>query len=320
MNKVINSISINLLFSTLIFEEIVDYFCAMKILDGKIVSQAVKDQIKEKAKLFIDKHGRAPHLAAILIGTDGASETYVASKVKNCEEVGFKSTLLRFDENIAESELIKAIEKLNSDDDVDGILVQLPLPKQINEEKIINLINPDKDVDGFHPVSIGKMVQGSPTFIPATPFGILLMLEHYNIETSGKHAVVIGRSNIVGRPISILLSRNTYPGNCTVTVCHSRTKGLQEICLQADIIVAALGIPEFLKADMVKENAVVIDVGITRVADASKKSGFALKGDVDFANVSPKCSYITPVPGGVGLMTIAALLMNTFTACENKFK
>jgi methylenetetrahydrofolate dehydrogenase (NADP+)/methenyltetrahydrofolate cyclohydrolase len=292
----------------------------MQILDGKIVSQAVKDTVKEKTILFKNKRNKTPHLAAILVGTNGASETYVASKVKNCEEVGFKSSLIRLDENISEDELVANIEKLNNDDDVDGILVQLPLPKQIDEEKIISLINPDKDVDGFHPMSIGKMVQGLPTFIPATPYGILLMLEHYKIETSGKHAVVIGRSNIVGRPISILLSRNTYPGNCTVTVCHSRTKNLQEICLQADIIVAALGIPEFLKADMVKENAVVVDVGITRVADASKKSGFAIKGDVDFANVAPKCSYITPVPGGVGLMTIAALLMNTFTACENKYK
>lgn len=292
----------------------------MQILDGKIVSQSVKDKVKEKVTLRKKEGKKTPHLAAVLIGTNGASETYVASKVKNCEEVGFKSSLVRFDENIAEAELIVAIEKLNDDKDVDGILVQLPLPKQINEEKIINIIHPDKDVDGFHPMSIGKMVQGLPTFIPATPYGILLMLEHYKIETSGKHAVVIGRSNIVGRPISILLSRNTYPGNCTVTVCHSRTKNLKEICLQADIIVAALGISEFLKADMVKENAVVIDVGITRVADASKKSGFALKGDVDFANVAPKCSYITPVPGGVGLMTIAALLMNTFTACENRYK
>ncbi|MBK7121508.1 MAG: bifunctional 5,10-methylene-tetrahydrofolate dehydrogenase/5,10-methylene-tetrahydrofolate cyclohydrolase [Chitinophagaceae bacterium] len=292
----------------------------MQILDGKIVSQTVKNNIKEKTIAFTASGNKTPHLAAILVGSNGASETYVASKVKNCEEVGFKSSLLRFDENIAETELTAAIEKLNADDDVDGILVQLPLPKQINEEKIINLINPEKDVDGFHPVSIGKMVQGSPTFIPATPYGILLMLEHYKIETSGKHAVVIGRSNIVGRPISILLSRNTYPGNCTVTVCHSRTTNLKEICLQADIIVAALGIPEFLKGDMVKENAVVIDVGITRVADASKKTGFAIKGDVDFADVAPKCSYITPVPGGVGLMTIAALLMNTFTACENKIK
>ena len=292
----------------------------MQILDGKIVSQSVKEEIKDKTLLFKTNGNKTPHLAAILVGSDGASETYVASKVKNCEEVGFKSTLIRFNDNIAEAELIAVIEKLNSDDDIDGILVQLPLPKQIDEEKIINIINPEKDVDGFHPVSIGKMVQGLPTFIPATPYGILLMLEHYQIETSGKHTVVIGRSNIVGRPISILLSRNTYPGNCTVTVCHSRTKKLKEICLQADIIVAALGIPEFLKADMVKENTVVIDVGITRVADASKKSGFALKGDVDFINVAPKCSYITPVPGGVGLMTIAALLKNTFTACENKYK
>ena len=292
----------------------------MQILDGKIVSASVKEKIKEKTLSFKSKGNRAPHLAAILVGSNGASETYVASKVKNCEEVGFKSSLIRFDENIEEATLITAIEKLNNDDDVDGILVQLPLPKQIDEGKIISLINPNKDVDGFHPVSIGKMVQGLPTFIPATPYGILLMLEHYKIETSGKHAVVIGRSNIVGRPISILLGMNTYPGNCTVTVCHSRTKNLKEICLQADIIVAALGIPEFLKADMVKENAIVIDVGITRVADASKKSGFAIKGDVDFANVAPKCSYITPVPGGVGLMTIAALLMNTFSACENKYK
>ena len=292
----------------------------MQILDGKIVSQSVKDTVKEKTMLFKSNGNKTPHLAAVLVGNNGASETYVASKVKNCEEVGFKSTLVRLDENIAEAELIATIEKLNNDDDVDGILVQLPLPKQIDEEKIISLITPDKDVDGFHPMSIGKMVQGLPTFIPATPYGILLMLEHYKIETSGKHAVVIGRSNIVGRPISILLSRNTYPGNCTVTVCHSRTKKLKEICLQADIIVAALGIPEFLKEDMVKENAVVIDVGITRVADASKKSGFAIKGDVDFANVASKCNYITPVPGGVGLMTIAALLMNTFTAAELKSK
>lgn len=292
----------------------------MQILDGRIVSQSVKDRVKEKVILFKKAGKKTPHLAAVLVGTNGASETYVASKVKNCEEVGFKSSLLRFDENISESALIASIEELNNDNDVDGILVQLPLPKQINEEKIINIIHPGKDVDGFHPMSVGKMVQGSPTFIPATPYGILLMLEYYKIETSGKHAVVIGRSNIVGRPISILLSRNTYPGNCTVTVCHSRTANLKEICLQADIIVAALGIPEFLKADMVKENAVVIDVGITRVPDATKRSGFAIKGDVDFANVSPKCSYITPVPGGVGLMTIAALLMNTFTACENKYQ
>ena len=298
----------------------VAYFCPMQLLDGKLVSRSVKEKVKDKTDLLKKEGKKTPHLAAILVGNNGASETYVASKVMSCEEVGFKSSLLRFEETISEQELINAIEKLNNDEDVDGILVQLPLPKQINEETIISIIHPDKDVDGFHPVSIGKMVQGLPTFIPATPYGILLMLEHYKIETAGKHAVVIGRSNIVGRPISILLSRNSYPGNCTVTVCHSKTSNLKEICLQADIIVAALGIPEFLKADMVKENAVVVDVGITRVADASKKSGFAIKGDVDFASVAPKCSYITPVPGGVGLMTIAALLMNTLMACETKYK
>lgn len=290
----------------------------MQILDGKVVSQTVKDTLKEKTLQLKASGKKAPHLAAILVGNNGASETYVASKVKNCEEIGFTSSLIRFDENIDEHTLFAAIEKLNADDDVDGILVQLPLPKQINEEKVINLINPDKDVDGFHPMSIGKMVQGLPTFIPATPYGIMLILEHYKIETKGKHAVVIGRSNIVGRPISILLSRNTNPGNCTVTLCHSHTPNLKEICLQADIIVAALGKPEFLKADMVKENAVVVDVGITRVADSTKKSGFAIKGDVDFANVAPKCSYITPVPGGVGLMTIAALMTNTYEACVMK--
>lgn len=290
----------------------------MQILDGKIVSQAVKDSIKAKTAQLKEQGKKTPHLAAVLVGNNGASETYVASKVKSCEEVGFKSTLIRLDADIAENALISAVERLNNDADVDGILVQLPLPKQINEEKIINLIHPDKDVDGFHPVSVGKMVLGQPAFIPATPYGILLMLEHYKIETKGKHAVIIGRSNIVGRPISILLNRNAYPGNCTVTVCHSHTPNLKEICLQADIIVAALGKPQFLTADMVKENAVVVDVGITRVPDATKKSGFAIKGDVDFANVAPKCSYITPVPGGVGLMTIAALLMNTYNASMNK--
>jgi methylenetetrahydrofolate dehydrogenase (NADP+) / methenyltetrahydrofolate cyclohydrolase len=290
----------------------------MQILDGKIVSQSVKDSIKEKTLQLKTGKKKTPHLAAVLVGADGASETYVASKVKSCEEVGFTSTLIRLDASINEEELVEAIEKLNADEDVDGILVQLPLPKQISEERIINLIDPAKDVDGFHPVSVGRMVQGLSTFIPATPYGILLMMEHYKIETKGKHAVVIGRSNIVGRPISILLNRNTYPGNCTVTVCHSHTPNLKELCLQADIIVAALGKPGFLTADMVKENAVIIDVGITRVADPSKKSGFAIKGDVDFVNVAPKCSYISPVPGGVGLMTIAALLMNTYKACTDK--
>ncbi len=287
----------------------------MQLLDGKLVSQAVKNLLKEKVARLKATGGKTPHLAAILVGSNGASETYVASKVKNCEEIGFKSSLIRLDEAVTEQELMDTIEQLNIDADVDGILVQLPLPKQINEDKIISLINPKKDVDGFHPMSVGKMVQGLPTFIPATPYGIMLMLEYYKIQTKGKHAVVIGRSNIVGRPISILLSRNTNFGNCTVTVCHSHTHNLKEICLQADIIVAALGRPAFLTADMVKENAVVIDVGITRVPDASKKSGFAIKGDVDFENVAPKCSYITPVPGGVGLMTIGALLMNTYNAC-----
>ena len=287
----------------------------MQLLDGKLVSQAVKNSLKEKVDQLKATGSKTPHLVAILVGSNGASETYVASKVKNCEEIGFKSSLIRLDEAVSEQELMDTIEQLNNDVDVDGILVQLPLPKQIKEDKIISLINPKKDVDGFHPMSVGKMVQGLPTFIPATPYGIILMLEHYKIETKGKHAVVIGRSNIVGRPISILLSRNSNPGNCTVTVCHSHTHNLKEICLQADIIVAALGRPAFLTADMVKENAVVIDVGITRVPDASKKSGFSIKGDVDFENVAPKCSYITPVPGGVGLMTIGALLMNTYNAC-----
>ena len=303
-----------MLFYTEFYEEIVDYFCTMQILDGKIVSQAVKDDIKEKTVLLKAQGKKAPHLAAVLVGQNGASETYVASKVKNCEEVGFKSSLIRLDDNIDEQVLLDVIEALNANEDVDGILVQLPLPKQISEAKIINSIHPHKDVDGFHPVSIGKMVLGLPTFIPATPYGIMLMLEHYKIKTTGKHAVIIGRSNIVGRPISILLNNNTDPGNCTVTVCHSRTKNITELCRQADIIIAALGIPGFLKADMVKEGAVVIDVGITRVADNTKKSGFAIKGDVDFINVAPKCSYITPVPGGVGLMTIAALLKNTLNA------
>jgi methylenetetrahydrofolate dehydrogenase (NADP+)/methenyltetrahydrofolate cyclohydrolase len=290
----------------------------MQILDGKIVSQSVKDQLKAKTDALIAAGKKQPHLAAILVGNNGASETYVASKVKTCEAIGFKSTLVRLEATVTEAALIEAIETLNNDADVDGILVQLPLPKQIDDEKIISLIHPDKDVDGFSPVSVGKLVQGLPTFIPATPYGIMLMLEHYNIETAGKHAVVIGRSNIVGRPMSILLSQNTNPGNCTVTVCHSRTTNLKEICLQADIIVAALGKPGFLKADMVKEGAVVIDVGITRVADETKKSGFSIKGDVDFDTVAPKCSYITPVPGGVGLMTIGALMMNTFNAAEGK--
>ena len=292
----------------------------MQILNGKIVSQHIKNELKSFVDNLIIEGKRAPHLAAILVGNNGASETYVASKIKNCEEIGFKSSLIRLDDNIAEQELINAINQLNENDLVDGILVQLPLPPHFDEQKIINLINPNKDVDGFSPVSIGKMVLGMPTFIPATPYGIMLMLEHYNIETSGKHAVVIGRSNIVGRPMSILLGQSSKYGNCTVTVCHSRTKNIKEICLTADIIIAAIGIPEFVKSDMVKDGAVVIDVGITRVKDDSKKSGFSIKGDVEFDSVSPKCSFISPVPGGVGLMTIAALLKNTLNAYNQQKK
>lgn len=290
----------------------------MQLLDGKIVSAGVKNELLEKTSLLKEKYNRTPHLAAILVGSDGASETYVANKIKNCEAIGFKSTLIRFPQDTPEEKVIEAIKILNNDNDVDGILVQFPLPKQISEVKIINLINPEKDVDGFHPENSGKLMQGQPSFIPATPYGIMLMLKYYNIDITGLHAVVIGRSNIVGRPMSILLSQNTNPGNCTVTLCHSRTKNLKEHCLQADIIVAALGKPGFLKADMVKKNAIVIDVGITRIADATKKSGYRLMGDVDFENVAPKCSYISPVPGGVGLMTIGALLMNTHNAFLQK--
>ena len=290
----------------------------MQILDGKKASQSIKDQLAIEVAQRANEGKKVPHLAAILVGQNGASETYVAAKVKACEEVGFKSTLIRFEEEVSENKLLEKINELNNDPDVDGILVQLPLPKYISDEEVINTIVPDKDVDGFHPVNIGRMVQGQPTFVPATPYGIMLLLEHYKINTKGKHAVVIGRSNIVGRPMSILLSGNSNPGNCTVTICHSHTKNLEEVCQQGDIIVAALGRPDFVKANMVKEGAVVIDVGITRVNDATRKSGFKLKGDVDYEQVSPKCSWITPVPGGVGPMTIAALLKNTFRSCEMK--
>lgn len=290
----------------------------MEMLDGKLVSQSVQDDLKKKVEARRNEGKKLPHLAAILIGNNGASETYVASKVKSCEEIGFRSTLLRLPADIPEETLLEHIDILNRDSDVDGILVQLPLPAHIREQQVIESIRVDKDVDGFHPESVGRMVQGLPAFLPATPYGILLLLEHYKVETKGKHAVVIGRSNIVGRPISILLNRNDYPGNCTVTVCHSHTPNLKEICLQADIIIAALGRPEFLTADMVREGAVVIDVGITRVPDPSRKSGFSIRGDVHFDSVAPRCTYITPVPGGVGPMTIAALLMNTWKACIAK--
>ena len=290
----------------------------MQILDGKLVSASIQDSLKLQVAALKAEGKKTPHLAAVLVGHNGASETYVGAKVKACAAIWDKTSLLRLEDSVTEIRLLALIEELNADPDVDGILVQLPLPKHISEERVIMTIHPDKDVDGFHPVNAGKLVQGTPAFISATPHGIILLLEHYKIETRGKQAAVIGRSNIVGRPMSILLSANSYPGNSTVTLCHSQTHNIKEICLRSDIIVAALGRPGFVTADMVKDGAVVIDVGITRVPDASKKSGFALKGDVDFAGVSPKCSYITPVPGGVGPMTIAALMKNTFTACANK--
>lgn len=283
-------------------------------LDGTLASKAVKEQLKQQTLRLEQEGKRAPHLAAVLIGSNGASETYVASKVKSCNEIGFDSTLVRFEESISEQELLDKIAELNNDDFIDGILVQLPLPKHISEAKVINAVSPLKDVDGFHPVSVGRMVQGLKTFIPATPYGIMLMLEHYNLETKGKHAVVIGRSNIVGRPMSILLSSNTTYGNCTVTICHSHTHNLKEICLQGDIIIAALGRAEFVKADMVKRGAIVIDVGITRVEDATATKGYRIKGDVDFAGVSTVAGAISPVPGGVGPMTIAGLMKNTMDA------
>ena len=287
----------------------------MQILDGQLVSQLTKDDLKLKVAHLKTEGRKIPHLAAILVGANGASETYVGSKVRACNEIGYKSTLMRLSDDISEFKLLSLIEELNVDPDVDGILVQLPLPKHISDEKVINAISPSKDVDGFHPQNVGKMIQGLPTMIPATPYGILLLLEHYKIQTNGMHAVVIGRSNIVGRPMSVLLSANGYPGNCTVTICHSHTRNLEEICRSGDLVVAALGRAGFVKADMIKEGAVVIDVGISRVPDASKKSGYAIKGDVNFQEVAPKCSYITPVPGGVGPMTIAALMRNTLKAC-----
>ncbi len=294
------------------------YLCAMQILDGKKAAQAIRDELKIEVAQLNAEGKKIPHLAAILVGDNGASATYVGAKVKACEEVGFKSTLIHFEETVSESRLLDKIRELNNDPDVDGILVQLPLPSHISDEEVINSIDPDKDVDGFHPVNVGNMVQGLPTFVPATPHGIMLLLAHYKIDTAGKHAVVVGRSNIVGRPMSILLSGNSNPGNCTVTVCHSKTKDIRYFCQQANIIVAALGKPGFITADMVKEGAIVIDVGITRIEDPAKKSGFRLKGDVDFDSVAPKCSWITPVPGGVGPMTIAALMKNTYRSCMQK--
>lgn len=290
----------------------------MKLLDGKWVSSAVLEEVAAEVALLKEKYGRTPHLAAILVGNDGASETYVNSKMKNCEKVGMQSSLIRLDASVSEQELLTAVHKLNHDDQIDGFIVQLPLPKHINEQLVIKAIRPEKDVDGFHPDNIGKMVLNLQGFIPATPYGILQMIEKYDIETAGKHCVVVGRSHIVGLPMSILMARNTYPGNCTVTLTHSKTKNLKEICQSADILIVAMGRPNFITADMVKEGAVVIDVGTTRVADSTKKSGFAIKGDVDFEQVAPKCSYISPVPGGVGLMTVTALIKNTLLAFKNR--
>lgn len=290
----------------------------MQVLDGKNLAQIIKDEIKLEVDKRLAAGGKRPHLAAILVGSDGASETYVGHKVKSCEQVGFASTLLRFDDNASEDEVLAAVDKLNKDDEIDGFIVQLPLPKHINDEKVINAIDPNKDVDGFHPNNIGKLTLGLPTFVSATPKGIMTLLERANLETSGKHCVVIGRSNIVGRPMSILMSSAGNPGNATVTLCHSRTKNLKEICLQADILIVALGKAEFVTGDMVKEGATVIDVGITRVEDPSKKSGFALKGDVHFESVAPKCEFITPVPGGVGPMTVVSLMQNTLNAAKVK--
>ena len=292
----------------------------MQLIDGKNTAELLKNELAVEVAARKEKGFKTPHLAAILVGEDGASQTYVNSKVKSCEQIGFASTLKHLPATISEEELLKIVEEFNQNDDIDGFIVQLPLPNHINADKITLAILPEKDVDGFHPSNIGKMVLGLPCYLPATPFGIVKLLEHYNIETSGKHAVVIGRSNIVGSPMSILLARNEKVGNCTVTLTHSRTKNLKEISLQADIIIAAIGKPEFVTADMVKEGAIVIDVGTTRVADASKQSGFTLKGDVKFDEVAPKCSFITPVPGGVGPMTVTALLFNTLQANKQSQK
>lgn len=288
----------------------------MQLLDGKFLSAQVKAEIKAEVDKIKAEGGKTPHLAAILVGNNGASETYVASKIKSCEEVGFKSTLVRLPETTSEAEVLSHIETLNNDADIDGFIVQLPLPSHISENTVMEAVAPEKDVDGFHPINVGRMCKGLPAYISATPFGILEMLKRYNIDTAGKHCVVVGRSQIVGLPMGILMQRNTAPGNATVTICHSRTHNLKEVCQSADILIAALGRPEFITADYVKEGAVVIDVGITRVVDESKKSGFAIKGDVKFDEVAPKSSYITPVPGGVGLMTICGLMTNTLLASK----
>ncbi|HEX4888399.1 MAG TPA: tetrahydrofolate dehydrogenase/cyclohydrolase catalytic domain-containing protein [Luteibaculaceae bacterium] len=288
----------------------------MVILDGKQAAEQIKQEIKAEVAHLVANGGKKPHLAAVIVGDNGASITYVNAKVKDCEEVGFSSSLIKLSDTTTEKELLVLIDKLNRDKDIDGFIVQLPLPKHIDEKKITMAIKPAKDVDGFHPENIGKMALNLPSFLPATPYGIIELIERYGIETAGKSCVVVGRSHIVGSPISILLSRNSYPGNCTVTLAHSRTPNLKALCLSADIIVAATGMPEFLTGDMVKDGVVVIDVGITRITDKTKKNGFRLIGDVNYAEVAPKASFITPVPGGVGPMTRVALLKNTLLASK----
>ncbi|MBP1663976.1 MAG: 5,10-methylenetetrahydrofolate dehydrogenase [Bacteroidetes bacterium] len=290
----------------------------MILIDGKVIAEQVKAEIAGEVKEMIAAGKKRPHLAVIIVGHDGGSETYVASKVKSCEQLGFKSTKIEYEDTISEAELLSKIEELNKDADVDGFIVQLPLPKHISEQKVIEAIDYRKDVDGFHPINIGRMSIGMPCYVSATPSGIIELLKRYEIPTSGKHCVVIGRSNIVGKPIASLMMQKSVPGDATVTVCHSRTRNLKEITLQADIIIAALGKPEFLTADMVKDGVVIIDVGTTRVPSTETKSGFRLKGDVKFDEVAPKCSYITPVPGGVGLMTIVSLLKNTLLAAKGE--
>jgi methylenetetrahydrofolate dehydrogenase (NADP+)/methenyltetrahydrofolate cyclohydrolase len=290
----------------------------MQLLDGKFASEKIKNQIAEEAAAFLAQSGRKPHLVAILVGNDGGSETYVASKMKNCEKVGFQSSLIRYDNSVSEAELLAKIEDINQDAGVDGLIVQLPLPKHIDPEKVTETIDYRKDVDGFHPVNLGRMMRNLPCFIPATPYGILLMLSAYNIDTTGMHCVVVGRSNIVGSPMSILMARNANPGNCTVTLTHSRTNNLKEMILQGDIVVAAIGKKNFVTDDMVKPGAIIIDVGINRETSTTTKSGYKLFGDVDFENVAPKASWITPVPGGVGLMTIVGLLKNTLASAKKE--
>ncbi len=290
----------------------------MQLLDGKLLSENIKSELAAEVALLRERGGKIPHLAAVLVGENPASQVYVQSKIKSCEQVGFRSSLVRRDVDVTEAELLDIVHSLNADPDVDGFIVQLPLPKHINEEKITLAIDHRKDVDGFHPINFGRMAQGLPAFLPATPYGIVEMLRRYNIETAGKHCVVVGRSNIVGTPISILLSRKGYPGDCTVTLTHSRTRDLPAEVRRADIVVAAIGIPNFVQGDWVKEGAVVVDVGINRIADPTRKSGHRLVGDVDFEAVAPRCSHITPVPGGVGLMTVTALLMNTLKAAKGE--